>query len=80
MKRTVIAALALLWAASASFAATYYVSPTGKDTNNGLTPQTAFASINAADSKGLLVPGDRVEVMSGTYNLKEANVVFKVSG
>ena len=80
MKRTVIAALALLWAASASFAATYYVSPTGKDTNNGLTPQTAFASINAADSKGLLAPGDRVEVMSGTYNLKEANVVFKVSG
>ncbi len=81
MKRIVIATLALLCAVtSASFAATYYVSPTGNDENDGLTPQTAFASLNAADSKGLIAPGDRVEVLPGEYNLNRAKVSFTTSG
>ena len=44
---------------------TYYVSGTGKDTNNGFTQQSAFRTLQyAAD---LTNPGDTVLVMNGTY-------------
>jgi hypothetical protein len=53
--------------ATAAYAApkTYYVSGTGNDSNDGLSQQTAFLTIqHAAD---LTEPGDTVYVMNGTY-------------
>ena len=45
---------------------TYYVSPDGDDSNDGLTPETAFKTI----SKGLSVldAGDTLIVKAGTYH------------
>ncbi len=44
---------------------TYYVSTTGSDSNNGLSPQTAFATIqHAVNTVG---PGGTIEIMGGTY-------------
>ena len=47
-------------------AATYYVRATGHDTNDGLTPASAFATISYAATR-LLAPGDRVIVGAGRY-------------
>ena len=44
---------------------TYYVSGTGKDTNNGLTTGAAFRTLQRAAD--LTQPGDTVLVMNGTY-------------
>ncbi len=44
---------------------TYYVSTTGSDSNNGLSPQTPFLTIqHAIESVG---PGGTIEIMGGTY-------------
>jgi hypothetical protein len=51
--------------ASYSSAKTYYVSGTGSDSADGLTPQTAFLTLqHAAD---VTQPGDTVYAMNGTY-------------
>jgi hypothetical protein len=44
---------------------TYYVSGTGSDSNDGLSQQTAFLTIQHAAN--LTEPGDTVYVMNGTY-------------
>lgn len=45
---------------------TFYVSESGSNSNNGLTPQTAFATLQyAAD---LVSPGDSVLVLEGNYS------------
>jgi len=55
--------------------ATYYVSTSGNDGNNGTSTGTAWRTIQkAVDSVG---GGDRIEVMAGTYN---EQVVASVSG
>ncbi|MHB8252366.1 MAG: right-handed parallel beta-helix repeat-containing protein [Acidiferrobacter sp.] len=44
---------------------TYYVATTGSDSNNGLSPQTPFLTIqHAIETVG---PGGTVEIMGGTY-------------
>ena len=44
---------------------TYYVSTTGSDSNNGLSPQTPFLTIqHAVEAVG---PGGTVSIMGGTY-------------
>ncbi|WP_145960604.1 right-handed parallel beta-helix repeat-containing protein [Acidiferrobacter sp. SPIII_3] len=44
---------------------TYYVATTGSDSNNGLSPQTPFLTIqHAIEAVG---PGGTIEVMGGTY-------------
>ncbi|MHB8562613.1 MAG: right-handed parallel beta-helix repeat-containing protein [Acidiferrobacteraceae bacterium] len=54
---------------------TYYVSTTGSDSNNGLTIQTPFLTLqHAVDTVG---PGGTVEVMGGTY---AGGTVFGTSG
>ncbi len=45
----------------------YYVSPSGDDDNNGLDSTTAWLSIDNGDQKGLLGPGDTVNILPGTY-------------
>jgi hypothetical protein len=46
---------------------TYYVATDGNDLDNGLTPDTPFATINHAAQKAQ--PGDTVLVADGTYNV-----------
>lgn len=56
----------LAFDASVAGAGTYYVRTSGNDTSDGLTPQTAFASVRHA-GRLLLEPGDRVVVGPGLY-------------
>ncbi|MHB1516231.1 MAG: right-handed parallel beta-helix repeat-containing protein [Acidiferrobacteraceae bacterium] len=54
---------------------TYYVSTTGSDSNNGLSVQTPFLTLqHAINTVG---PGGTVEVMGGTY---AGGIVFGTSG
>jgi hypothetical protein len=57
---------------------TYYISTTGSDAANGLTSGTAFATFGKANS--VVIPGDTVRVMAGTYNLGTGNVTTTTSG
>jgi hypothetical protein len=68
--RPAIAVAALLLAggllgAAAASAATYYLSPTGVDTNNGTSPASAWRTISKANAT--LVAGDVVRIADGTY-------------
>jgi parallel beta-helix repeat protein len=57
--------LLLLYLNTSSAQTTYYVSENGSNSNNGLTPQTAFATLQyAAD---LVSAGDSVLVLQGNY-------------
>jgi parallel beta-helix repeat protein len=67
-----------------AYSTNYYVSETGSNSNNGLTPQTAFASLqHAAD---LVEAGDSVLVLTGNYTgfdirttaTQNSPIVFKV--
>jgi parallel beta-helix repeat protein len=52
-------------------ATNYFVSGVGNDTNNGLSPSTAFRNIQmAADT---VLPGDTVFVMNGLYVSSDSN-------
>lgn len=47
----------------------YYVSTTGSDANNGLSPQTAWATINHADATAAIGAGGTIiHVAPGTYS------------
>ena len=61
----VVAVAASLAAASVP-AADYYVSPTGNDSNNGLSAETAFLTVDRAVTNGVV--GDRVFVAPGDYS------------
>jgi hypothetical protein len=50
----------------------YYISPTGSDSNNGLTPAAPWA-ITALNTKRLQYAGTRVGLMDGTYDLSAMN-------
>ncbi len=53
-------------------ATTYYVSPSGNDSNSGLTSAAAWATIDNGDVKQKLNSGDTVTVLAGTYNVTSA--------
>lgn len=75
MVRTVLTALLVLWASVAQ-SATYYVSPTGNDTNACTAPgSSACLTLAGANAKSLAA-GDVVEVATGTY----AGVTITKSG
>lgn len=57
--------LAMLLNALGAMATNYYVSGSGSDGNNGLSPNTPFATLQHAE--GFTVPGDTVFAMNGTY-------------
>ncbi len=60
--------LAVCLFAVSAFATTYYVNgETGSNDNDGLTPETAFATVQYADNAELLQPGDTVIVAAGIY-------------
>jgi parallel beta-helix repeat protein len=59
-------------------AVAYYVSGTGSDSANGLTPATAFLTLQHA--AGLTQPGDTVYAMNGTYtNACSSCIVLDIS-
>jgi len=57
--RLFLAAVLLFMPANAGFAATYYVSNQGADSNDGLSPQTSWATLNRV-SAAVFQPGDRI--------------------
>jgi parallel beta-helix repeat protein len=69
--------LFLLSATSHTFATNYFVKPSGSNNNDGLTPATAFETLQfAADQTS---PGDTVFAMAGTYtNLVRATNVLSI--
>lgn len=50
----------------------YYISPSGSDSNDGLTPSTPWA-ITALNTKRSLYAGTRVGLLDGTYDLSAMN-------
>jgi len=62
----IFAVAAFICMASASWATSYYVSPTGSDTNNGTSTSTPFQTIQKA--LNVVHPGDTANLMAGTYN------------
>jgi len=57
----------------------YWVSPSGNDDNDGLDSTTAWVSIDNGDVKGLLTPGDTVNILPGTYSVS-STVQLNLSG
>ncbi len=47
----------------------YYVDPNGLDNDDGLTPETAWESIDRGNTLGIISPGDTVNVYPGVYTL-----------
>ena len=72
MKRILLFLVALLTASVSMTATDYFVSTTGNDTNNGLTRETAFATLGAAQAK--VKAGDNVYILPGTYAITEAQI------
>ena len=68
-----ICILSILTQAMALCAKNYYVSPQGKDKNNGLSKSKAFASL--AQAQALVAPGDTVFIMPGTYKVKQKDLM-----
>ncbi len=65
MQRIVLATILVLVVSAPAGAVTYYVAPVGSDSANGLTPGTAWATLQkAADT---VAAGDTVHVADGNY-------------
>lgn len=60
----VILLVLLMLGAGAAHAQTHYVSPTGSDANDGRSPATAWRTVQHAVAQ----PGDRVQLLAGTYH------------
>ena len=64
--KTVLSLLVMFYVSSGlTFAATYYISPTGKDSNDGKSNSTPWATFNRSWVD--LYPGDTLYIMDGTY-------------
>lgn len=55
----------------------YYISPTGNDNNNGTSQSSPFASLATAQKK--VKAGDVVNILPGTYQVKENEMMDKTS-
>ena len=64
--RAVVVAIALSLLTAPAHAVVRYVSPSGNDSNTGLSPGTAWATIGRANST--LAAGDVCVVAPGTYS------------
>jgi hypothetical protein len=53
--------------ANSAGAVNYFVSPTGDDSYTGLSEDSAWLSIDNGDQTAVLVPGDTVNIIAGTY-------------
>lgn len=59
-------------------ATNYYLSPSGSDSNSGLSESSAFASL--AHSVSVVSAGDIIYVASGTYNESNSPIVIQTNG
>ena len=55
----------------------YYVSPSGNDNNAGIREDAPLASLATAQKK--VKAGDKVYILSGTYQVKENEMMDKTS-
>ncbi|MCK5125840.1 MAG: right-handed parallel beta-helix repeat-containing protein [candidate division Zixibacteria bacterium] len=46
----------------------YYVASDGDNGDDGLTPGTAWLSMDRGEELGILIPGDTININAGTYN------------
>jgi hypothetical protein len=60
---------------SQTFGANYYISPTGQDSRNGLTPGTAWQSVSKLSGVSL-APGDSVLLEGGVTHTLSSSVFF----
>lgn len=72
MKKLFTSVLFSLFATTMAVATNYYISTTGSDSNDGLSRETAFATIAKAQS--IVVAGDNVYILPGTYNITEDQI------
>ncbi len=72
-------AVLLTFGVTSTMATHYYVSSTGDNGLDGLSEGTAWESIDNGDLTAVLVPGDTVNVLSGTYTLSSA-IALTTSG
>ena len=66
VRSTLAGAAVVILGLSFANATTYWISTTGSDGAAGTSPSTAFATFGKADS--VIVPGDTVRVLQGTYS------------
>lgn len=66
MKKLLFAISIVIIFPSFSFATIYYVSPSGNNSNNGLTTTSAWLNIQYAVDQ--VVAGDEIQVIAGVYN------------
>jgi parallel beta-helix repeat protein len=76
--KTIFSTFFLVLAFQLSNAKNYYLSPTGSDTNNGISQSTPWKTIQKAAN--LTFPGDTVFLMSGTWNTTSSILSIKRSG
>jgi len=65
--RRLLVAIALLLLTAPAQAATYYISPSGSDLNNGTSPATPWQSFSYAINSARAWCGDTLRLLSGTY-------------
>jgi hypothetical protein len=64
--RIALTLVVFLFVVRSALATDYYIRESGSDSNNGLTPESAFASLDRFD--GIAQPGDTVYIGAGTYS------------
>ncbi|MEZ5360319.1 MAG: right-handed parallel beta-helix repeat-containing protein [Candidatus Zixiibacteriota bacterium] len=79
MRLTLILLLISMLASASVLGTGYYVAPDGDDADNGLTPETAWESVDRGNTLGLVHPGDTVYIFPGTYPLS-SGITLTLSG
>ena len=79
MNRLYISIILILIFAFPLGAVNYYVLPFGNDKDDGLSESSGWATIDNGDQKGLLNPGDTVNILPGTYYI-DATLQLKTNG
>lgn len=79
MRLTILLLLISMLASASVLGTNYYVAPDGDDDENGLTPATAWESIDRGNTLGIVHPGDTVFIYPGTYT-PVTQYEFTVSG
>ncbi len=79
MRRILVSLILVIFVNISLNAANYFVSPDGDNSNDGLTIETAWLTIDNGDQKSLLVPGDTINILSGTY-LISASIHLQTNG
>ncbi len=77
MRNVLVASFLVFGAHVTSHGATYYVSTTGNDGNDGLTAETAKASIAGACALASDSDADTIEIAAGDYSLSAAITIAK---